>query len=491
MHSDDEHANEVPKPAHGMPDGPDDFVATKTIDTRSARIKGPRFANQGIYLIGGAGILLVVVMLSALGFFNGPQKEAGPIPDVPVAMATKQSADTNNLDSAFPKRPTTGGLSTPPPANGPNGTPGTPGPGGDALSRSLAENSNVSPPPTFAPSTAKPAQPPIQSNGGQPQYANVPPPQQTTVANVPNPGAVGQPAPQYHAPTGSDRASLFVGEHNEGNNTPTSVPTPDRVAGSEPVPPANGALYEPRMSGQGGQSGGSGGGQSGGSSGSGSGVANNIAYANSKSGAPAYLIQTRLKAVGKTEIWAGSVLAAQLDTGINTNLPGMATAHIKNDIYDSRTGQFLLIPKGTRIIGTYNASVDGGQNRVQTKWERLIWPDGSYLSLEGMAGGDREGNSGQFADVNDHRGAIFTTSIFTGLLAAGTQLVSGGGAGSYTAGGNGQVIYQSVGQQIAQQGNAAIQKKLSQAPELTVPRGVNFNIIIDRTIVLDPWKYGA
>ncbi|MFZ2872680.1 TrbI/VirB10 family protein, partial [Zavarzinia sp.] len=79
---------------------------------------------------------------------------------------------------------------------------------------------------------------------------------------------------------------------------------------------------------------------------------------------------------------AGSVIAAALLTGIRSDLPGQVTAQVTEAVYDSPTGQRLLIPQGSRLIGQYQGGADAGQRRVLLVWTRLIRPDGSSIVLE-------------------------------------------------------------------------------------------------------------
>jgi type IV secretion system protein VirB10 len=61
---------------------------------------------------------------------------------------------------------------------------------------------------------------------------------------------------------------------------------------------------------------------------------------------------------------AGSVIAASLITGLNSDLPGLVTAQITENAYDSVTGRTLLIPQGARLIGSYDSVVAFGQKRA-------------------------------------------------------------------------------------------------------------------------------
>jgi type IV secretion system protein VirB10 len=68
---------------------------------------------------------------------------------------------------------------------------------------------------------------------------------------------------------------------------------------------------------------------------------------------------------------AGSVISASLITGLRSDLPGLVTAQVTENIYDSATGRILLIPQGARLIGSYDSVVAFGQKRALVVWQRI------------------------------------------------------------------------------------------------------------------------
>ena len=309
---------------------------------------------------------------------------------------------------------------------------------------------------------------------------------------VPNagPGGLGNTVANAAAATGeatrgagSQNNSLYVGSGNKGQSDGGSPSgSSDPSTQGNPQPRAAALINNGESSSNGNPQGAGGGGVSGA-----------IAFANGQGERPAYSTSVQLRPIGKFELWAGTIIPAQLDTGINTDLPGPVFAHVTQDVYDSRTGQTLLIPKGSRIRGRYNSSVQNGQSRIQTTWDKLTWNDGKFISLDGQAGAEPEGQSGLYADVNDHRGRILTASIFTAIISAGAQiLANGSGAGNVTTGTvapSGQVVEQTIGGNLAQTGQTFINKQSNVPPELTVPKGKPFEVLLDRTIMLPAWHY--
>ncbi|MCV3027518.1 conjugal transfer protein TrbI, partial [Escherichia coli] len=72
------------------------------------------------------------------------------------------------------------------------------------------------------------------------------------------------------------------------------------------------------------------------------------------------------------ELRAGWVIPGVMISGINSDLPGQIIGQVAQDVYDSATGKYLLIPHGTRVIGTYSSDITYGQEGVMIAWQRLV-----------------------------------------------------------------------------------------------------------------------
>lgn len=106
-------------------------------------------------------------------------------------------------------------------------------------------------------------------------------------------------------------------------------------------------------------------------------------------------------------VQAGTVIPAALITGIRSDLPGQITAQVTENVYDSPSGSYLLIPQGARLIGQYDSQVAFGQSRVLLVWNRLMMPDGTSIVLERQQSADAEGFSGLEDEVDHHWGQLF------------------------------------------------------------------------------------
>src|SRR5882762_8243212 len=81
-----------------------------------------------------------------------------------------------------------------------------------------------------------------------------------------------------------------------------------------------------------------------------------------------YLNSTRTKPAGPYEIKAGWDIPAVLEQALNSDLPGEIKALVRENVYDTATGRYLLIPQGARLVGAYNSVISYGQARVQVSW---------------------------------------------------------------------------------------------------------------------------
>jgi type IV secretory pathway VirB10-like protein len=184
-------------------------------------------------------------------------------------------------------------------------------------------------------------------------------------------------------------------------------------------------------------------------------------------------------------VQAGNVIPASLITGIRSDLPGQITAQVAENVYDSPTGHFLLIPQGTRLIGIYDSQVSFGQSRVLLVWTRLIMPNGRSIVLERQPGADTAGYAGLEDEVDNHWGALFKAALLSTLLGVGSEL----GAGSDTGNNGGliQALRLGASDSLNQTGQKIVQRNLNIQPTLTIRPGFPVRVIVNRDLVLEPY----
>ncbi|TWA98305.1 type IV secretion system protein VirB10 [Gluconacetobacter diazotrophicus] len=183
---------------------------------------------------------------------------------------------------------------------------------------------------------------------------------------------------------------------------------------------------------------------------------------------------------------AGTVIAGALNTKISSDLPGQIVGHVTQNVYDSPTGRYLLIPQGATLFGAYNSSVSFGQQRTQIIWTRLIFPNGESLVLEKLPGGDAIGQSGLSDEVNNHWGQLFRAALVTMLLSVGSE------AGTSQSENNlAQAIRSGASNGFSMVGNRLIDRSLNVQPTLTDRPGLPFTILVGHDLLLKPYQNGG
>lgn len=109
----------------------------------------------------------------------------------------------------------------------------------------------------------------------------------------------------------------------------------------------------------------------------------------------------------------GHVIRTVLLTSVSSDLPGRVLARVTSDVYDSKQ-RHVVIPKGSQITGVYSSQVVIGQERLLMAMNRLILPNGNWISLSGAGAADMRGMSGVKADVNNHFMKMFGSSLVLG-----------------------------------------------------------------------------
>jgi type IV secretion system protein TrbI len=188
---------------------------------------------------------------------------------------------------------------------------------------------------------------------------------------------------------------------------------------------------------------------------------------------------------------AGTLIPALLITGITSDLPGDIVGQVSRDVYDSRSQRILLIPRGSRLIGTYDNKIAAGQGRLLVVWTRLLLPDGRSMQLPGLPLTDREGNSGAKGKVDNHWRRVFGNALLLSALSAGLQLSQPSQATVLATPSAGQVAAGAVGQELSTVAMEIIKRGMSAAPTLTIPAGQAFNVMLNGDIAFDePFALG-
>ncbi|WP_314909765.1 TrbI/VirB10 family protein [Cardiobacterium hominis] len=199
-----------------------------------------------------------------------------------------------------------------------------------------------------------------------------------------------------------------------------------------------------------------------------------------------YLPSVREPQLTPYEIRVGTIIPAVMVSGINSDLPGEIIAQVTHNVYDSKTGRTVLIPQGSKLIGRYDSHIAMGQERVMIAWYRLEFPDASVFNLGNMGAVDLAGYAGMHDRVNNHTWKIFKNAFLLSVIGAGTQIAIGDGGENENSPLN--ITKVEMGRQIGQVGTEIIRRNLNIQPTLEIRPGYRFNVMVNKDIILSPYK---
>ena len=164
----------------------------------------------------------------------------------------------------------------------------------------------------------------------------------------------------------------------------------------------------------------------------------------------------------------GKVIPAVIGRQVNSDLPGVVTAYTSVDVYDSLGNGYLLLPKGSALVGRYDSGVKIGQERLMFAFERVIMPNGVSFDLPSAEGSDLTGAAGATGDVNNHFFKMFFSSFFIAWVANTVQQPD------ITV--NGGTTTSPAGQTLVDVSHTILDRNKNIQPTITLDQGTRINV---------------
>ena len=195
----------------------------------------------------------------------------------------------------------------------------------------------------------------------------------------------------------------------------------------------------------------------------------------------------------------GRVIQATMESAINTELPAPIRAIVSRDVY-AEAGNIPLIPKGSRLIGSYNTAIGAGQSRVFVVWTRVIRPDGVDVMINSPLV-DQIGQAGVGGQVDSKFQEVFSRSVMASVVgiafAIGTDKISGGAGqtttsnsanGSSTTGDTTSTATVNALNRLGSTTDSFLQKLVGVNPSILVDQGTPVNVFVNRDLIF-PAEY--
>ena len=177
-------------------------------------------------------------------------------------------------------------------------------------------------------------------------------------------------------------------------------------------------------------------------------------------------------------MFEGTVLEGVVTNHVDGGLSGPILVMLTTDYY-SHDHQKLLMPQGTRLIGTVQSVGNAQQRKIFVTFHRAVCPDGFSLDFDKYLGLDQIGTTGLATKV-DHGY----------LMAFGAAAAIGGLGGPTQIGNNGSVLAPStqirngISEQSAAEGEQVLNHFLNRLPVITLKEGTRARVYIGRDILI-------
>jgi len=181
------------------------------------------------------------------------------------------------------------------------------------------------------------------------------------------------------------------------------------------------------------------------------------------------------------ELRTGNVIPGVMISGISSELPGQIIGQVSQNVFDTATGKYLLIPQGTKLVGVYSNDVSFGQSSILIAWQRLVFPDGKALDIGSMPGSDSAGLTGFRDKVNHHYAQVYGSALLMSGIVAGmsySQNIKQPNPYGYNQPTAGSVLSQALGQQLGEVTSQLVSKNLNVSPTVQVRPGYRFNVVV-------------
>ena len=109
----------------------------------------------------------------------------------------------------------------------------------------------------------------------------------------------------------------------------------------------------------------------------------------------------------------GTYLRCVLETKIVSEVKGFTSCIITEPVY-SASGKYLLLPKGSKVMGQYGSSNPTGP-RMEVIWNRIITPEGVDVTLE-SPGVDNLGAAGHVGKFKSHWGSRLASALLISMI---------------------------------------------------------------------------
>lgn len=155
-------------------------------------------------------------------------------------------------------------------------------------------------------------------------------------------------------------------------------------------------------------------------------------------------------------------ISALLISDINSSLAGQVIAQVDRNVYAAH-GDNILIPVGSKIIGSYEPVAKIGDTRLDINWNRIITPRGINIVV-GLKTTDATGKSGLSGNLDNRYSDRYGLSLLVSTINAAALL-------SIKTTNDQAVFINTFGRELTQVTGKILEDNINIKPVITIPHG--------------------
>ncbi|NYF54110.1 TrbI/VirB10 family protein [Tunturiibacter gelidoferens] len=177
-------------------------------------------------------------------------------------------------------------------------------------------------------------------------------------------------------------------------------------------------------------------------------------------------------------VFEGTVLEGVVSNHVDGGMAGPVLIMLTTDYY-SHDHQQLLLPQGTRLIGSVQAVNNSQQHKMAVIFHRAVCPDGFSLDLDKYAGLDQIGTTGLATKVDHGYLMAFAAAAAVGGLGGLAQIGNDGNALTTSS-----QLRNGLSSQTSQEGVQVLDRFLNRLPIITLKEGSRARVYIGKDILI-------
>ena len=179
----------------------------------------------------------------------------------------------------------------------------------------------------------------------------------------------------------------------------------------------------------------------------------------------------------------GTLIRCVLETRLITDVPGFTSCIVTEPVY-SINGRRLLLPKGSKVLGTYGSEAIGG-DRVAVVWDRITTPNGLNINMS-SPGVDNLGSAGHPGHYDAHWPQRISSALLISLISDAFKYAGAKHGPQQVDIASGTVVqspYESnTARTLERVANMALDQSASRLPTVTINQGEVVNVYVAQDV---------